>query len=105
MGLPDVVHGFETDNDRYPGITHCGLRKTEGELRKMRNDDLSFRNPQSPCRGRPCVINVGTFERLNVGTFNVPALIFWANTNREIAKGEWRKANNKLRKTEGELRK
>jgi hypothetical protein len=26
------------------------------------------------CRGRPCVINVGTFERLNVGTFNVPAL-------------------------------
>jgi hypothetical protein len=22
----------------------------------------------------PCVINVGTFERLNVGTFNMPAL-------------------------------
>jgi hypothetical protein len=39
----------------------------------------------------PCVINVGTFERLNVGTFNVPAHDF-GQTPREIAKGEWRKA-------------
>jgi hypothetical protein len=46
---------------------------------------------EPPCQeesfgGRPCVINVGTFERLNVGTFNVPAHDF-GQTPREIAKG------------------
>jgi hypothetical protein len=64
------------------------IAKGEWRKAKMRNDELSFRNPfsQSVIRisqfdilvgAGPCVINVGTFERLNVGTFNVPALIFW----------------------------
>jgi hypothetical protein len=51
----------------------------------------------------PCVINVGTFERLNVGTFNVHALFLGKHQEKlRKAKGERRK--NKLRKAEGELR-
>jgi hypothetical protein len=49
------------------------------------------------------LINVGTFERLNVGTFNVHALFLGKHQEKlRKAKGERRK--NKLRKAEGELR-
>jgi hypothetical protein len=66
----------QDDNGHYPGITIV-----KGEIRNhliFSIPQFAFRNPQFDILvgAGPCVINVGTFERLNVGTFNVPALIF-----------------------------
>jgi hypothetical protein len=51
-------------------------RRTHGVqqgLEGRRGQKLLCRTMGVKCRNRPCVINVGTFERLNVGTFNMPA--------------------------------